>query len=104
MNHLIKEIVMTRKMILIVLILGISIYPAFAQIEEHLENLEGPFESPQEVTETCLMCHEDAGEDILHTQHWNWLGDEFKIPGDDTRRTGKQIITRSEKKSTLKRW
>lgn len=95
---------MTRKMILIVLILGISIYPAFAQIEEHLENLEGPFESPQKVTETCLTCHEDAGEDILHTQHWNWLGDEFKIPGDDTRRTGKQIITRSEKKSTLKRW
>lgn len=31
-------------------------------------------ETPQEVTETCLMCHEEAVEQIMKTRHWNWLG------------------------------
>jgi hypothetical protein len=45
----------------------------FAQ-EDHTENIEGPFETPQEVTEECLMCHEESGDEILQTRHWNWLG------------------------------
>lgn len=42
--------------------------------EDHTENVEGPFETPQEVTEECLMCHEEAGDEILQSRHWNWLG------------------------------
>lgn len=42
--------------------------------QDHSEFVEGPFDTPREVTETCLMCHEGVGEDILHTRHWNWFG------------------------------
>ncbi len=42
--------------------------------QDHSEMIEGPFETPQEVTETCLMCHEEVGEQIMKTRHWNWLG------------------------------
>ena len=42
--------------------------------QDHSEMIEGPFETPQEITETCLMCHEEVGEQIMKTRHWNWLG------------------------------
>ena len=41
--------------------------------QDHKEMIEGPFGTPQEITETCLMCHEEAGEEIMQTRHWNWL-------------------------------
>jgi octaheme c-type cytochrome (tetrathionate reductase family) len=34
--------------------------------------LQGPFSNPQEVTKTCLACHGNAGEQIIHTKHWTW--------------------------------
>ena len=34
--------------------------------------LQGPFESPQDVTETCLSCHADAAQEVMHTVHWTW--------------------------------
>ena len=43
---------------------------------DHSEFIEGPFSSPQEVTETCLMCHEGVDQEIMKTRHWNWMGDE----------------------------
>ena len=46
----------------------------FAQ-EDHSEFIEGPFSSPQEVTETCLLCHDGIDKDLMKTRHWNWLGD-----------------------------
>ena len=47
---------------------------AIAQ-EDHSEFIEGPFSSPQEVTETCLLCHDGIDKDLMKTRHWNWLGD-----------------------------
>lgn len=44
-----------------------------AQVD-HSEIIEGPFSSPQEVTETCLMCHEGLDQDIMLTRHWTWSG------------------------------
>ena len=44
---------------------------AFAQ--DHTENVSGPFENSQQVTEECLLCHEDVGEEVLQSNHWNWL-------------------------------
>ena len=41
--------------------------------QDHTENLSGPFENVQQVTEECLMCHEDAGDELLQSKHWNWL-------------------------------
>lgn len=56
-----------------------QITPVVAQTEqpqdmpvvEH-QQIEGPFGSGPEVTETCLECHEKAAEDFMHTRHWTW--------------------------------
>jgi octaheme c-type cytochrome (tetrathionate reductase family) len=45
--------------------------------QDHSEMIEGPFETGTEVTETCLTCHDTAGEEILRTRHWNWQGASF---------------------------
>lgn len=34
--------------------------------------LQTEFETPQDVTKTCLSCHPDAAEEIQHTTHWTW--------------------------------
>jgi octaheme c-type cytochrome (tetrathionate reductase family) len=61
----------TPATLLVVLMFGITV---FAQ-EDHSEFIEGPFSSPQEVTETCLLCHDGIDKDLMKTRHWNWLGD-----------------------------
>lgn len=35
-------------------------------------SLQGPFETPQDVTKACLACHAEAGQQIMHTTHWTW--------------------------------
>ncbi|MCA1757294.1 MAG: tetrathionate reductase family octaheme c-type cytochrome [Bacteroidales bacterium] len=62
-----------------------------AQID-HAEFLEGPFSSPREITETCLLCHEGIDQDIMKTRHWNWLGDEFTSADGRTTRLGKKNL------------
>jgi octaheme c-type cytochrome (tetrathionate reductase family) len=74
--------------LIIASMLGISV---FAQ-QDHAEFIEGPFVTPQEVTETCLICHEGVDQDIMKTRHWNWLGDEFVNKDGLTLRVGKQNI------------
>ena len=37
-----------------------------------LPALQGPFETPQDVTKACLSCHADAASEIMHTTHWTW--------------------------------
>lgn len=36
------------------------------------EALQGPFENAPEVTEACLGCHTQAGDQIRATTHWTW--------------------------------
>lgn len=62
----------TAATLLLALLFGATVY---AQ-EDHSEFIEGPFASPQEVTETCLLCHDGIDKDIMLTRHWNWLGDD----------------------------
>ena len=62
-----------------------------AQVD-HSEFIEGPFNSPQEVTALCLECHVGYDEDIIKTRHWNWLGDEFSTADGKKIRLGKQNI------------
>jgi len=59
------------KAIISLLLLLVIAYSAFAQ--DHSENVSGPFENVMQVTEECLMCHDDAGAEVLHSNHWNWL-------------------------------
>ena len=37
-----------------------------------LSALQGPFASPQEVTQACLSCHTEAADEVMHTVHWTW--------------------------------
>jgi len=84
----------------IVLLFGLQ---ASAQ-QDHTEFIEGPFQSPQEVTETCLMCHEGVDHDIMQTRHWNWLGDEYLDKDGNSRRAGKQTIINNYCISVSSNW
>ena len=41
----------------------------------------GKFTTGPEVTAACLSCHEDAGEQVLHTAHWKWESEPVEIEG-----------------------
>lgn len=36
------------------------------------EVLQKEFQSPQEVTETCISCHNERHIEVMHSNHWNW--------------------------------
>ena len=78
----------THAILLLALLIGI---PIFAQ-EDHSEFIEGPFSTPQEVTETCLLCHDGIEKDIMKTRHWNWLGNEFVNREGEKMIVGKQNL------------
>ncbi len=49
----------------------------------HTDIITGPFETPQDVTRTCLSCHPDAANDVMMTSHWTWESKEFDVPWRD---------------------
>ena len=57
--------------------------PRRAAPVDHKDLFEGPFESGQQVTQACLSCHEDSGEQIIHTAHWRWQSDPVMMDGRD---------------------
>ena len=59
------------KAIISLLLLLVNAYSAFAQ--DHSDFVSGPYETVQQVTEECLMCHDDSGEEVLKSNHWNWF-------------------------------
>ena len=69
------------KRIVVLLIFSLVVSNAAWAQEEHQE-IEGPFSSPQEVTETCLTCHEEVGDAILQTRHWHWQGETVSLSGE----------------------
>ena len=76
----------------LILLLSIIIFNShlFSQ-EDHTDYIEGPFESPQEITATCLECHDGLGEEIIETRHWNWIG-AANENGENLSRGKKNII------------
>ncbi len=38
---------------------------------------------PNDVTANCLKCHEQAGEDVIKTAHWNWKGHSPAVYGHE---------------------
>ena len=45
-----------------------------------------------EGTKTCLKCHDDIGDDVLKTGHWNWQGFATNIEGQETELHGKNDL------------
>ena len=71
------------------LLLLIVAFTALAQ--DHSENVSGPFETVQQVTEECLLCHEDSGTEILASNHWNWLTSNLSLSTKSENLNGKHI-------------
>jgi octaheme c-type cytochrome (tetrathionate reductase family) len=64
---------MKKSFILSILVFIVSVVLGQdAKVNQHQENLTGPFNSPQEVTQACLECHEEVGDEIIASRHWNW--------------------------------
>ncbi len=59
--------------------------------QEKKELIVGPFNSPQEVTVSCMSCHEEIAEQIMSTRHWKWEGNEFEKNGK-TMKLGKRNL------------
>jgi len=53
--------------------------------------LQQDFKTPQEVTRTCLTCHNKTGVDIMHTAHWKWT-QPYITDHSDTIPLGKKNI------------
>jgi octaheme c-type cytochrome (tetrathionate reductase family) len=60
--------------------------------QSHKDYLSGPFNTPQEVTQECLNCHDTAAKEIMKTNHWTWLNEEFVDEDNDTIKMGKKNI------------
>ncbi len=39
--------------------------------------LQKKFTSPQQVTETCITCHNKTADQVIHSNHWNWEREEY---------------------------
>jgi len=57
--------------------------------QTHKDLIQGPFETPQDVTNACLMCHENAAKEIMKTSHWMWLDEKFTDENNKTIQRGK---------------
>lgn len=58
------------KTIAIMLLLGgVLAAPALAG---HDDRIDGPADTPQDITRQCLQCHMDAAKDFMKTSHWTW--------------------------------
>jgi octaheme c-type cytochrome (tetrathionate reductase family) len=76
----------------LLILLLFSITNVNIKSQDHSEFITDAFNSPQEVTQTCLMCHDEAAQQIMKTNHWTWFNEEFTTEKNETVRVGKQNI------------
>lgn len=78
-------------------------------VTDHTNMIQGPFKDGSAVTKKCLECHPEAGEEMMTSVHWEWLGKPVKVPGKEKPvRIGKKNLinnycistTNNEKKCT----
>jgi len=48
---------------------------------DHSGMMKGPFADGPSVTRACLTCHPAAGQQMLHSEHFTWLGESAMVPG-----------------------
>ncbi len=53
--------------------------------------LQRDFETPQEVTETCLKCHNNIDKQLMMNEHWQWTKNDT-IPGRGPVSLGKRNV------------
>jgi len=69
-----------RKLYFVILLALLTVGVASAQ-EDHREHIVDSLFTVQEVTETCLACHEDAATELMKTIHWTWKDKARVVPG-----------------------
>jgi octaheme c-type cytochrome (tetrathionate reductase family) len=75
---------MINKIFLLLVFISITVYP-----QSHKDLIKGPFAAPQEVTKTCLSCHETSAKEVMKTSHWTWLNEKFQNSNNKTVQRGK---------------
>ena len=55
------------------------------------ESLHKDFKTPQEVTETCIECHNERHIEVMHSNHWNWDRLEY-VEGKGIDKLGKKNV------------
>ncbi|MBV6395598.1 MAG: hypothetical protein HFACDABA_01176 [Anaerolineales bacterium] len=59
---------------------GVPIHPTHV---DHADIVSGEFASGQDVTRACLQCHEESGEQMIHTTHFTWESRPYNVPWRD---------------------
>ncbi len=92
-----KKIFFTAFILVLVAVVSIGIFSSNAKEQSELEKLkqkmskkhtssvdhklfsvlQRDFKRPQEVTETCLSCHNGRGKEVMKSNHWNWEKPEY---------------------------
>ena len=49
----------------------------------HADIVQGPLDTPQQVTRTCLTCHPEAAPQLMATTHWTWESEPFEVAWRD---------------------
>ncbi|MHB1669873.1 tetrathionate reductase family octaheme c-type cytochrome [Thiomonas sp.] len=49
-----------------------AVGPKTPQDHRKFKQLQGPFTSPEQVTQACLSCHTQAAKQVMSTIHWTW--------------------------------
>jgi len=57
--------------------------PERVEATDHSSLIEGPFESGEEATRACLECHEEEGQEMLESVHFQWESEPVMLPGRD---------------------
>lgn len=60
--------------------------------QSHKDLIQSPFQTPQEVTKTCLTCHEASAKEVMKTSHWTWLDEKFTNERSESMQFGKRNI------------
>ena len=72
-------------------ILVISVWLSISLLaQSHEELITDSLTSPQEVTKTCLTCHETSAQEIMKTNHWTWLDEKFTDENQEVKQFGKK--------------
>jgi len=56
-------------------------FSSMAAAVDHGEFIKGPFKTGEEVTKTCLQCHDKQADDFMKTPHWKWKGVPKTVKG-----------------------
>lgn len=67
--------------------------PQRAPHTDHTNLIKGPFQTGSDVTLVCLSCHQDAGYQVMQTDHWTWQAPPVQVEGrDEPISTGKANV------------